>query len=463
MEQLKRNKMGTMQPPKLLLNMGVPMVLSMAVQALYNMVDTYFVSHIPDTELVSEMGDKAINALTLANPIQALIIALIVGIGIGTNSMLAQNLGRKDREGASRVAGNAIFLCSICFVLIFLFGLFGAEAFIRSQTSDELIVELGTTYLRIVTVFSLGTIGYMCLEKVAMGCGKTRATMVGQLSGAVVNIILDPILIYGKLGLPAMGVAGAAWATVIGQFVSLFIIGFIVFFRTREISVGWKYLRPCRDVLKRFAVICVPAVFMQVMTPVMAYGMNLVLGAISPAMVTAYGVYYRLQYFVILSALGFNNASIPCVSYNLGAGNKKRMAQIIQWALIYTMTIMVVCVLILQIFTKPIVGVFSIAPDSRQQCLMAVHIVSIALLFAGANNILQGACQAMGNGVYSLIVSSLRYVVLVLPLAWAFSLTGSNALVWASVPIAEAASCVLAIFFTVRLYRKRTAGLKPVA
>lgn len=432
------------------------MMLSMVGQALYNMVDTFFVSRIPDTAQVANMGDKAINALTLAYPIQTLIIALIVGVGIATNSLLAKSLGCKDRERASRIAGNAMLICFCFFVAVFLFGVFGARAFIGSQTKDPVVAEMGTAYLRIVTIFSLGTIGYMCIEKVVMGCGKTKATMIGQLSGAVTNIILDPILIFGLLGLPAMGVRGAAWATVIGQFVSLFVIAYVNFFRNKEIDSGWRYLRPQKEILKQFSIISIPAIFQQIMTPVLSYGMNLILGSISAAAVTAYGVYYKLQYFVTMSIFGLNNASIPVVSYNLGAKSKERISQSIKYALLDTAVIMAVSMAVLELFTGPIVGLFSLADESRALCITAVHIITWGYLFVGANIILQGVCQALGNGVYSLIVSLLRYAAVVLPLAYVFSRTPvGDTLVWAAIPIAETVACAVAVILTRRLYKTR--------
>ena len=459
-EKLEQNKMGVTPIPRLLLSMGVPMMLSMLGQALYNMVDTFFVSRIPGTELVPDMGDKAINALTLAYPIQTLIIALIVGVGIATNSLLAQSLGRRDRDRASRIAGNAMTVCFCFFLVIFLFGLFGAKAFIGSQTKDPLVAALGTTYLRIVTIFSLGTIGYMCLEKVVMGCGNTRATMVGQLTGALTNIALDPILIFGWLGLPAMGVRGAAWATVIGQFVSLFVIAYVNFFRNQELDKGWQYLRPRKDILKQFSAISVPAIFQQIMTPIMTYGMNLVLGTISDAAVTAYGVYYKLQYFVTMPVFGLNNASIPLIAYNLGAKKKERVFQTIKYAQLDVGILMAFFLVVLQIFTGPIVGIFSLGEESRALCMTAVHMITIGYLFVGANIIMQGACQALGNGVYSLLTSMLRYAVIVLPLAYVFTLTPvANTLVWAAAPISEAIACVVSILLTRRLYREKTAPL----
>jgi putative MATE family efflux protein len=458
--QIKANKMGTVPVPKLLLSMGIPMMLSMLGQALYNMVDTLFVSRIPDTAQVADMGDKAINALTIAYPIQILMISLIVGVGIGTNSLLAHSLGRKDREQASRIGGNAMLICFCFFVIIGLFGLFGAKAFIESQTSDPVVAQLGTAYLRIVSIFSLGTIGYMCIEKVVMGCGNTRATMVGQLSGALTNIILDPILIFGVGPVPALGVRGAAWATVIGQFVSLFVISYVHFFRNREINKGWRYLRPRKDILKQYCVVSIPAIFQQIMLPILSYGLNLILGTISDAAITAYGVYYKLQYFVTMPIFGLNNASIPVVSYNLGAENRERIRQTIQYALLYTLAFLALCVVILQLFTGPIVGIFSLGEESRALCIRAVRYITLGYLFVGANIILQGVCQALGNGVYSLIVSALRYVVIVLPLAYGFSRTAAaTSLVWWSVPIAETVGCAVAALLTWQLYRRRVTAL----
>ena len=461
MEQaVKQNKMGTMPVPRLILSLGVPMMLSMVGQALYNMVDTFFVSRIADTAGVVHMGDKAINALTLAYPVQLLIISLMVGIGIATNTMLAQALGRKDRERASRVAGNAMTIGLGCFVVIFLFGLFAARAFIGSQTDDPLIADMGTTYLRIVTIFSFGTIGYMCLEKVAMGCGNTKATMIGQLSGAVTNIILDPILIFGMFGLPAMGVTGAAVATVIGQFVSFFIIAFVVFFRTKELDRGIRFLRPYKDVMRQFWHISLPATAQQILYPVMSYGMNLILGTISATAITAYGVYYKLQYFLMMAAYGLNNASISSTAYNLGAKQKDRIFHIIRFTLLLITGFMAVGVLVLQIFTRPIVGIFSISEEAAQLCVLAVHIISLGFFFNAANTILQGICQALGSGVSSLTVTLLRFLVVSIPLAYIFALTPvADKLVWAAIPIAEAVGFVVAVLLTRRLYIKKVAVL----
>ena len=446
--------MAQMPVKKLLLNMGTPMMISMLGQALYNVVDTFFVSHIPDTAAVADMGDKAINALTLAFPIQMLIVALGVGTGVGINATVAKNLGQGDRKQASRTAGNAVFLALCYFTAMLLFGLTCSRAFIGSQTGDALIADMGTAYLSIITIFSLGTLGYMCIEKVVMGTGQTTITMICQLAGALTNIILDPIMIYGWLGCPAMGVTGAAWATVIGQFVSLIVI--VVFCFKTDMGIGgmFRNLKPDGKTISAIYSIGLPAIVMQVLTPIMTYAMNLILGAISVSSVTAYGVYYKLQNFIFMPGFGLNNASIPIISFNRGAGDKGRVAQTIRCGLIYVSCLMLAGIVLLQVFAGQIVGMFSVSAESSQLCVLALRIITCGFLFAGANIILQGVCQTLGKGTYSLIISLLRFIVLALPLAWALSMLPNAAdVIWAALPIAEAGACAAAVILTKKAYK----------
>ena len=448
---ISRNKMGIMPVPKLLLNMGLPMMISMLGQALYNVVDTFFVSHIPRTSTTLDIGDKAINAWTLAYPIQMLIIAFGVGTGVGINALLSRNLGNGDHEQANKIAGNAITICFFYFIITFLFGIFGAKTFILSQTNDPMIAQMGTTYLRIVTIFSLGTIGYMCMEKIVMATGNTVATMIGQLVGALTNIILDPIMIYGWLGLPAMGVAGAAWATVIGQFVSLFLILFLHAHSKKEIHLGFRYLAPHKELICNIFSIGLPAIIMQILVPIMSYAINLILGTISVSAVTAYGVYYKLQNFIFMPAYGLNNASIPIISYNFGAKLKSRISDSVKYGLYYVTIIMLIGTLLLQLFAQPIVSIFSIADESMQLCILSLHIITCGFFFAGINIILQGVCQALGKGNYSLIISLLRFLIIALPCAYGFSLLPNNStVVWLSLPIAEGVACFVAIVLSFR-------------
>jgi len=457
--EVKQNKMGIMPIPKLLLNMGLPMMVSMLGQALYNVVDTFFVSHMADAAGIENIGDKAINALTLAYPVQMLIIAFGVGTGVGINALLSRSLGEGDKEKASKIAGNAIAISLIYFVVTVLFGVFGAKAFILSQTKDLVIAWMGTTYLRIVTIFSLGTIGYMCVEKIVMATGNTVATMIGQLSGAVTNIILDPIMIYGLLGCPVLGVAGAAWATIIGQFVSLIVIIIFLIHDNKEIRLGIRFLRFEKHIVRNIFSVGLPAIIMQILVPVMSYAMNLILGTISASAVTAYGVYYKLQNFIFMPAYGLNNASIPIISFNYGAQMKKRISDAIKYALCYVTVIMLLGFLLLQIFAKQIVGVFSIADESTRLCVLALRIITCGFIFAGINIILQGVCQAMGKGIYSLIISLLRFLIIALPLAYIFSLLQSgSSYVWVALPIAEGIACVTAIALTKKAYKSRNAA-----
>jgi len=452
--EMKQNKMGIMPIPRLLLNMGLPMMISMLGQALYNVVDTFFVSHMPDTSGIENIGDKAINALTLAYPVQMLIIAFGVGTGVGINAQLSRTLGEGNKEKANKIAGNAIAISLIYFIITALFGIFGAKAFILSQTKDPVIVQMGTTYLQIVTIFSLGTIGYMCIEKIVMATGNTVATMIGQLSGAVTNIILDPIMIYGLLGCPVLGVAGAALATIIGQFVSLIIIIIFLIHDNKEIHLGIRFLLLEKHIVSNIFSIGLPAIIMQILVPVMSYAMNLILGAISVSAVTAYGVYYKLQNFIFMPAYGLNNASIPIISFNYGAQMKKRISDAIRYGLFYVTAIMLIGFLLLQFFAKQIVGVFSIADESTQLCILSLHIITCGFFFAGINIILQGVCQAMGKGTYSLIISLLRFLIIALPLAYIFSLLPSGSTyVWAALPIAEGIACIVAILLSKRACR----------
>ena len=442
--------------PELLLNMGLPMMISMLGQALYNVVDTFFVSHMPDTAGIENIGDKAINALTLAYPVQMLIIAFGVGTGVGINALLSRTLGEGNKEKADKIAGNAMAISLIYFAVTVLFGILCAKAFILSQTKDPVIVQMGTTYLQIVTIFSFGTIGYMCIEKIVMATGNTVATMIGQLSGAVTNIILDPVMIYGLLGCPVLGVAGAAWATIIGQFVSLIVIVIFLVHDNKEISIGIRFLLFEKHIVKNIFSIGLPAIIMQILVPIMSYAMNLILGTLSVSAVTAYGVYYKLQNFIFMPAYGLNNASIPVISFNSGAQMKKRISDAVKYSLCYVTSIMLLGFLLLQIFAKQIVNVFSLTDESMQLCILSLHIITCGFFFAGINIILQGVCQAMGKGIYSLIISLLRFLIIALPLAYIFSLLKSGSTyVWAALPIAEGIACITAIILSKKAYKSQ--------
>ena len=455
---LPENRMGTMPVPKLMLSMGAPMMLSMLVQALYNIVDSLYVSHIPDTAAILNAGDKAVNALTMAFPIQLLITALCVGTGVGVNAALSRSLGQGDRKQASRIAGNAIVLSVLYYGIVLLFGLFAAGAYIRTQTHDPVTVQFGTDYLTIVTTFSFGVTGFMCFEKLLQSTGKTTCAMAGQLVGSLTNIVLDPVFIFGWLGVPAMGVAGAAIATVIGQVASCIATMLLHLRKNNDLEHRLSNLKPDLHSIGKIYAVGAPAIAMQALTSVMTYGVNLILSVISESAITAYGIYFKLQSFIFMPAFGLNNASVPIISYNYGARQKKRIRQAIFSGLAIVSVIMVVGTALLQVFSRQVVGWFAVSPEALDLSVRALRVITCGFLFAGVNIILQGACQALGNGVYSLMISLLRMIVVALPVAWYLStLPHPETLVWWAFPIAEAVALFAALALTVNIYRKRTA------
>ncbi len=460
-EITKSNKLETMPIRKLLINMGAPMMLSMFGQALYNIVDTFFVSRIPDTADVINMGDKAINALTLAFPIQMLVICLGVGTGVGTSSALAMYFGRKDRKMANKTAGNSLLITSVYVLIMLLFGIFGAHAFIRSQTSDPVVIELGSEYLSIVTILAFGSLGFMDLEKKVLAMGHSKLAMTGQLLGAMTNIVLDPMLIYGIGPFPTLGVIGAAYATVIGQIVSYILTASFYFRDSRQIDHGIRYLRPDLTVIRRIYKVGFPAIVMQGLSSVMSYGMNLILGSISEAAVTAFGVLFKLQSFIFMPAFGMMNGVTPTISFNYGAKNKNRIKETIKYGMIYVGAIMAVGVLIIQLFAPAIVSIFTLSAEAERLSVLALRITSCGYIFASGGIVLSGACQGMGNGVYSLIFSIIRLLIVVLPLGYLLSkLPNGENFVWAAFPAADIASTTASIFMTRKLYRQRTADME---
>lgn len=440
------NKMGIIPIPKLMFTMGLPMILSMMVQAFYNIVDSYFISNIT-SDTIANLGDSAINALTLCFPIQMLMIAIGVGTGVGVNALLSKYLGERNFEKANVVAGNAIFTAICTYVVFFLFGLFGVHAFLQSQTTDVLILELGNTYLMICTLLSFGAIGSMIYEKLLQSTGKTSLSTIAQFVGAVVNIVLDPILIFGMFGLPAMGVAGAAYATVIGQILTLLLDMWFHYRYNKEIDGRLCYVKPQRYALLGIFRVGVPAIIMQALMSVMSYGINIIFGLVSAAAVTAFGIYYKIQQFVFFAAFGMNNAMIPIIAFNYGMSDKKRVKQGVGYGMLYTLLLMFLGAVVLWGFADPLCAVFSLAPESESLCRTAIHIVTLGYLFAGANIAFQGIFQALGFGIMSLLVSAIRLIILTLPLAYIFTTLADAAhLIWLAFPLGECGGFIVAVF-----------------
>ena len=451
-----QNRMGAAPVPKLLLAMGLPMIVSMMLQAFYNIVDSYFVSAMPDTAEIAHMGDYAVGALTLAFPIQMLMVAIGVGTGVGINALLARSLGEGDRGKASRISGNAVFLGLCTYAVFLLVGLFGVKPYIASQTSDPIILEMGCSYLRICCVLSFGIMLYMIYEKLLQATGRTMQATIAQVAGALTNIVLDPIMIFGWLGCPAMGVAGAAYATVIGQIVSAALdLVFHTIYNKRDFDTHLRFLRPRKHIIWEIYTVGLPAILMQALMSFMTYGVNIIFSGVSTAAVTAYGMYYKIQQFVFFAAFGMNNAIIPLVGFNFGMQDKKRIDQGIWYGIGYTLVIMLTGMAGLQLFGRPLIDMFPLSDETRRLCVLAIRIITPGYLFAGANIAYQGIFQALGAGVHSLVLSLIRLIVVALPLAWVFTkLPHADTLIWTAFPAAEAAALAAALVL-MRMVAKR--------
>ena len=448
-ETLKINKMGTANIKMLMLSMGLPMMFSMAVQAVYNIVDSYFVSCMSDTPEITDMGDYAVNALTLAFPVQMLMIAIGVGTGVGINAILSRSLGEGDREKCSKIAGNSIFIGLCMFIVFFLFGFFGVEPYIKSQTDNVHIITMATSYLRICTICSFGVSMYITYEKLLQATGKTMQSTIAQIAGALTNIILDPVMIFGWLGLPAMGIKGAAYATVIGQFVSFVIDAiFHYIYNSNDFSPSLKYIKPQGAIIRQIYHVGIPAIIMQALMSFLTYSVNVIFALVSTEAVTAYGIYYKIQQFVFFAAFGMNNAMIPIIGFNYGMRNKKRINDGIKYGMIYTLIIMFIGAVVLQLFANQILGIFTLSEKTCALSIYAIRIITLGYLFVGANIAYQGIFQALGCGVHSLILSLVRLIVIPLPLAFLLTLlSNAEIFVWIAFPVGEAAAFVLAVIF----------------
>ncbi|MDE6124128.1 MAG: MATE family efflux transporter [Eubacterium sp.] len=454
-----KNKMAQMPVNKLMLNMGIPMILSMMLQAVYNIVDSAFVSNMESN------GEAALNALTLAFPVQMLMVAIGIGTGVGTNALLSKCLGQGNREKANRVTGNAFFLAFIIYAVFLLFGIFGVKAYISSQTSNPVIYEMATEYLSICTVMSMGIVFFAIFEKLLQATGRSMLSTIAQITGAVINIILDPILIYGLGFFPEMGVKGAAYATVIGQLASV-LVGLIFHLKfNKEITNHVKYLKPNIKIVGEIYAIGLPAIIAQALMSVMTYSLNIIYGKIDENIVTAYGLYYKIQQFVLFASFGMRDAITPIVSFNHGMRSKKRMTDGIKYGIIYTLIIMLAGTVLIEALANPLAAVFGLSGETQSLCMGAIRIVSLSFAFAGTNIALQGVFQALNGGMESLVISVLRQFLFVIPVAWVVSqfIIKSNDYVWLEwivFPIAEALTLLVAVIFIIRAYKKKIAVLE---
>ena len=440
MELSKENKMGTMKIPKLLFSISVPIIISMLVQSLYNIIDSIFVARFDN---VAGTG-----ALTLAFPIQMLMIAVATGLGVGMNALLSRSLGQRNKEKADLVAGQGMFLTAVAYLLFLVFGVFLTEAFVGlSADKGTLLYQYSTDYISIVSIFSLGIFIQVTCERLLQATGKSIYSMITQLSGAIANIILDPILIFGYLGAPAMGIKGAAVATVIGQFISA-IVG-IIFNLTinREITFRLSNFIPKAKVLIEMLIISIPSILMQAIGSVMTFAMNNILLKFSEAALNVFGVYYKLQSFIFMPVFGLNNGMIPIIAYNFGARNKDRVLSTMKLSAICAVGYMAFGLAMFQLFPETLLGLFNASAEMLEVGATALRIISISFIMAGFSIVSISTCQALGNSIYSLIVSIARQLVVLIPSAYLLSLAGRVSLVWWSFPIAEVVGCALCIIF----------------
>lgn len=450
-KNIKENKMGTMTVNKLLISMSLPMIISMFVQALYNVVDSMFVAQI---------SENALTAVSLAFPLQSLMIAVGVGTGVGVNAVLSKSLGQKDFESANKAASNGIILSFLSYVIFALIGIFLTGVFFKSQTSNVEIINHGSQYIYICTILSVGLFGQIILERLLQSTGKTFYTMITQGIGAIINIILDPILIFGLFGAPEMGVAGAAVATVTGQIIAMFLALYFNLKKNHEIKLNKKVFKPDIKIIKRIYAVGVPSIVMQSIGSVMTFGLNKILIGFTPTATAVFGVYFKLQSFVFMPVFGLNNGMVPIVAYNYGAKNEERVTKTIKLSTVYAMGIMLVGFLIFQAFPKQLLCLFNASEDMLRIGIPALRIISINFIFAGFCVIASSVFQALENGMLSLVVSAVRQLIAILPLAFIFGqVFGVNA-IWFAFPVSEIIAVILSAMFMKKVYNE---AIKPIS
>jgi putative MATE family efflux protein len=440
----KENKLGVMPINKLLISMSLPMMISMLVQALYNIVDSIFVSQI---------GEAALTAVSLCFPIQNLMIAVSGGTGVGINALLSKSLGEKNFKESDRAANVGIFLMLLSSAVFAVLGLALSRFFFEQQTDDPVILEYGIQYLTVVTVGSVFLFGQMTLERLLMSTGNPKYSMISQSAGAITNIILDPIMIFGLLGFPAMGVTGAAVATIIGQSVGVGISLYFNLAKNKEIHFQWREIRPRAATIQKIYAVGVPSIIMQSIGSVMTFCMNQILMSYSSTATAVFGVYFKLQSFVFMPVFGLNNGLVPIVAYNFGARRKDRMILAIKMAIVYAVSIMVLGFLIFQIFPAQLLSIFNATPAMQRIGVHALRKISISFLFAGYCIIIGTVFQALGKSVYSLAVSIARQLVVLIPLCYLLSYLGGLDAVWFAFPLSEIMSVTITTFYLRRIYR----------
>ena len=447
---LQENKMGVMPVGKLLANMALPMILSMLVQALYNVVDSVYVSRI---------SESAVTALSLAFPVQNLQIGFAVGIGVGVNSLLSKSLGEKNQEAANRAAGNGMVLMFIVTAVFMLFGIFGTRPYYEMQSTVADTVEGGIAYTSICCIFTMGIFMEILGERLLQATGRTVYTMITQGVGAIVNILLDPVFIFGWFGIPAMGIAGAAVATVIGQWIAAFLALYFNEKYNPEVQFGKRYAKLEWKTVRTILTVGVPSIIMNGIGSFMNFGMNQILQGFTETATSVFGIYFKLQSFFFMPLFGINNATISIIAFNYGARKPERIMKTLKIASVSALGLMTAGLLAFQLIPDVLLGLFNPSPTFLEIGRVALRTISWSFPVAAVCISLGASFQALGNGMYSTITSLCRQLLVLLPVAYLMSLSGNVDYVWLSYPIAEIVSGSLTVFFFTRIYRQK---IKPL-
>lgn len=446
----EQNKMGTMPIRPLLLTMSLPMILSMLVQAMYNIIDSVF---------VARLGEKALTAVSMAFPIQTLLIAVSSGTCVGVNALLSRSLGEQNQESAQKAAVNGIFLALAGALFFALFGIFGSQFYFSSQTKDDDIIRYGVQYLSICLIFSFGIFLEMVFERILQSTGRTIYNMYSQGAGAIANIILDPIMIFGLFGFPALGISGAAIATVTGQILAMILALLFNIRKNTDVSIRMQGFSPDLPTIRIIYEVGVPSIIMQSISSVMTYFLNLILIGFTATAVTVLGVYFKLQSFIFMPIFGLNNGMIPIIAFNYGARDKKRIMDTAKFSIFIAMAIMLTGFLIFQLCTAQMLLLFNASEQMLEIGVPALRIISLSFLFAGYCIIVGSVFQALGNGVYSLITSVARQLLCLLPLAYLFARLFGLSAVWYAFPLAEIISVAMTTILFVRIYQEKIRDL----
>ena len=447
---LQENKMGVMPIGKLLVNMALPMIISMIVQALYNVVDSIYVSQI---------SESAVTALSLAFPVQNLQIGFAVGIGVGVNSLLSKSLGERNQENANRAAGNGLFLMLVAAAGFMIFGFVGVRSYFEIQSTVAETVEGGIVYTRICCLLTVGVFVQVLMERLLQATGRTVLTMVTQGTGAIINIILDPILIHGWFGLPALGIAGAAWATVIGQWAGAALGVYLNLKHNPEVQLRRRYFAPHWTTIRTVLTVGIPSIIMNGIGSVMNFGMNQILQGFTETATSVFGIYFKLQSFFFMPLFGINGATISIIAFNYGARKPERITRTLKISSCAALTLMLVGLSVFQFFPDLLLGMFNPTQEFLAIGRSALRIISLCFPLAAVCIILGASFQALGNGIYSTITSLCRQMLVLLPVAYLMSLTGNVNNVWLAYPIAEAVSACVTAFFFARIYKRK---IKPL-